>query len=55
MCKSDDNFYGEGAQFAAAQRWARVWWSMCKSDSIFEIGINRVNCGNSGMMGAGGR
>lgn len=54
MCKSDNNFYGEGAQFAAAQRWARVWVSMCKSDSILEGGINGVNWGNSGMMGAEG-
>ncbi|UEP18990.1 hypothetical protein [Klebsiella phage vB_KpnS-VAC35] len=35
MCKSDNNFYGEGAQVAAAQRWARVWVSMCKSDGYF--------------------
>ena len=55
MCKSDTASKYSSAQFAAAQRWARVWVSMCKSDSILEGEINGVNWGNSGMMGAGGR
>lgn len=35
MCKSDTASKYSSAQFAAAQRWARVWGSMCKSDRYF--------------------
>lgn len=35
MCKSDTASKYSSAQFAAAQRWARVWVSMCKSDGYF--------------------